>query len=260
MKLIFSDIDGTLINDQHQLTEKTKAAIQKRIKKGDLFIPVSARMPQAIRTVADAITKNYPMICYNGALVLDQNKRVIESQTMAIAQAREIISSVEYNYPSIAWNVYVGNQWFSPKMPANLNEEKIVQVKSIKIAVDDLKRLTECHKLLLIGKPTEIDELKHKLKTKFSNLNITKSSPILLEIMAKGVQKGTAVKNLITFFQVPVQATYAFGDNYNDEEMLKVVGHSVAMGNAPQTLKQEVTEVTLDNNHDGIAAVLNKMK
>ncbi len=77
--------------------------------------------------------------------------------------------------------------------------------------------------------------------------------------MAKGIQKGQAVKQLIDFYKVPIADTWAFGDNYNDEEMLKAVGHSVVMGNAPADLKQNADEVTLDNNHDGIAAALNKM-
>lgn len=259
MKLLFSDIDGTLINDRHQVTEKTKIAIQKRVAAGDIFIPVSARMPQAIETVGDAITSNYPMICYNGALILDKDGQEIASYPMEISAAQKIISLVSKDYPDVAWNVYAGTKWLSPKMAPNLNEEKIVQVKSTKPSAKDIEQLDTCHKTLLIGKPAEIDELQDKLRELFPNLSIVKSSPILLEVMAKGIQKGQAVKKMIAFYKAPTEDTYAFGDNYNDEEMLKAVGHSIAMGNAPNDLKKQVDEVTLDNNHDGIAVVLDKM-
>lgn len=259
MRLIFSDIDGTLINDQHQVTEATKLAIQKRIKAGDIFIPVSARMPQAIETVGNVIASNYPMICYNGALILAKDGQEIASHPMPIDEATEIVATIEQSYPDVAWNVYAGTKWLSPKMSANLNEEKIVQVKSTKASAKDLPELSTCHKVLLIGEPKRIDELQDKLRAKYTDLNIVKSSPILLEIMAKGIQKGAAVQQMINFFKAPLENTYAFGDNYNDEEMLKVVEHSVAMGNAPADLQKVVSEVTLDNNHDGIAEVLNKL-
>lgn len=259
MKLIFSDIDGTLINNKHQVTPATKEAIQHRIALGDMFIPVSARMPQAIETVGNEITTNYPMICYNGALIIDKDDQTIASQPMEIAEAESIIKLVSEEYPDVAWNVYAAREWLSPRMPANLNEERIVQVESTRATLEDVANLPSCHKTLLIGQPQEITELQKKLQQEFTDLNIVKSSPILLEIMAKGIQKGQAVKQLINFYKVPIADTWAFGDNYNDEEMLKAVGHSVVMGNAPADLKQNADEVTLDNNHDGIAAALNKM-
>lgn len=259
MKLIFSDIDGTLLNDQHQVTTKTKEAIQKRIAQGDLFIPVSARMPEAIATAADVITKDYPMICYNGALILAKNGEVIESHPLSITDAKQIIQTVQEKYQDVAWNVYAGHQWFSPKMAANLNEEKIVQVESTKASLADLDQLDECHKLLLIGKPEEITALQDQLRAEFPKLSIMKSSPILLEIMNKGIQKGLAVQHLIKHFGVNLNDTWAFGDNFNDEQMLEIVGHSVVMANAPKVLQDKVEQVTLDNNHDGIAAVLNKL-
>lgn len=256
MRLIFSDVDGTLLNDQHQVTMATRNALQDRIRLGDIFIPVSARMPEAIVTAVNTITKNCPMICYNGAFVLDKDGKIISSHTMSIKAATEIISFVEKNYTDVAWNAYAGHKWLSPKLPANINEEKIVKVSSTKATIQDVSQLKNCHKVLLIGTPKQINELQIVLKKRFKTLSIVKSSPILLEINAKGIQKGRAVGEMIKYFNVPIENTLAFGDNFNDEEMLKTVGHSVAMGNAPQKLKKEVEKVTLDNNNDGIARVL----
>lgn len=138
MKIFFSDIDGTLINNQHQVTPATKQAINQEIDAGNLFVPVSARMPEAIMTVADTITDHYPMIAYNGALILDQDGKEIFSKTMSAKDAEEIVSVVEEKYPDLAWNAYSDHNWYSPKMEANLNEEKIVQVESTKAHASDL--------------------------------------------------------------------------------------------------------------------------
>lgn len=259
MKIFFSDIDGTLINDDHQVTPKTKDAIRQKLAQDNLFVPVSARMPEAIMTVADTISDHYPMIAYNGALILDQNGKEIFSKTMSAVDAEEIVGVVEAKYPDLAWNAYSDHDWYSPKMEANLNEEKIVQVESTKAHASDLADKKEFHKLLIIGDPDELASLQVSMKDQYPKLNFVKSSPILLEIFSKEVNKGEAVKFFIDYEKVDVNDTWGFGDNFNDQEMLKTVGHSVVMGNAPDELKQQADNITSDNNHDGIAEFLAKL-
>lgn len=256
--LIFTDIDGTLINDQHVVTPKTKEAIQKRIDSGDLFIPVSARMPAAIKVVADTVTNRYPMIAYNGAMLLDENDEIIESHPFPVDDILQIISLIKENYPNVAWNVYADHKWFSPKMPGNIQEENIVKVKSIKADISDIEKLPSCHKALLIGSAEEIDALQNQLREKFPDLSIVKSNATLLEIMTKGINKGNALEAMMKHYGISLDNTWAFGDNFNDEQMLQRAGHSVAMGNAPDEVKKSAQIVTDTNNKDGIAAVLNK--
>ena len=76
-KLIFSDIDGTLINDELKVTPKTRDAIRRQIIKGNIFIPTSARLPKGMMTVVRQILKVCPMIAYNGALALDETGRAL---------------------------------------------------------------------------------------------------------------------------------------------------------------------------------------
>lgn len=111
-KLLFSDIDGTLINTDLEVTPKTRDAIRRQIINGNVFIPVSARMPQAVMTAAGQITKNCPMIAYNGALVLDEMGRPISSRFMKAAEAAEICSYIEKKNNQTTWNVYSGYDWF----------------------------------------------------------------------------------------------------------------------------------------------------
>ena len=87
-------------------------------------------------------------------------------------------------------------------------------------------------------------------------MNTVRSSPILLEIMDLGVNKAEAVKILCEHWKSDVRETIAFGDNYNDMEMLQAVGCGVAMGNAPKDIQEKFEYVTKDNDHDGIAYML----
>lgn len=76
--------------------------------------------------------------------------------------------------------------------------------------------------------------------------------------MASGITKGKAVTELATSYGVELGDTIAFGDNFNDLDMLQTVGKGYVMGNAPTDLKSLIGDVTTDNNHDGIAEVLER--
>ncbi len=258
-KIIFSDIDGTLINSNLQVTPKTKDAIRKKIMAGNLFVPVSARMPKAIMTAAGQITNSCPLIAYNGALVLDEMGRPLNSQFMKSEIAVKICKIIDDN-PNITWNVYSGYNWFSPlhKDARIKREENIVDVQSLSTSLDHIADLKGVHKVLLMGEPDALDQLKPELEKKFTELFFVKSAPHLLEIMIKGVKKGAGVTTMAKAFNVALSDCWAFGDNYNDEDMLEVVGHPVLMGNAPKDLQRKFKNVTADHDHDGIAQALEK--
>lgn len=113
-----------------------------------------------------------------------------------------------------------------------------------------------------MGKSEELDRMQKELTEKFPDLSFVRSSRTLLEVVLKGVSKASAVKILAEEYKVPLKDCIAFGDNYNDEEMLEEVGHPVLLGNAPAELKEKIglDHVTLDNNHDGIAEALAKFE
>ena len=262
-KLIFSDIDGTLINSQGTVSTKTIEAIRKQIIAGSLFIPVSARLPKGIMNVVDKITNFCPIVAYNGALVLDEMGRPLNSQFFEASLAIKLIKEIEnLNTKDLAWNVYSGYNWFSSlnKSPLVSKEEETVGVKSLPVSLDHIKELKGVHKMLIIGKSTLIDKLISKLQVKFSTLDFVKSAPHLLEIVLKGVNKGRAVEIVLDNFAVDKTSAWAFGDSYDDESMFNSVGHPILMGNAPTDLKNSLSiPITFNNDHDGIAAVLNKI-
>lgn len=261
-KLIFTDIDGTLINSEQNVTPKTRDAIRKQIIKGNVFIPVSARMPQAIMSAAGQITKSCPMISYNGALVLDEMGQPLSSEFMETEKAIEICTYIENKNNGTAWNVYSGYNWYySPGNNSTLveNEERIVRIKATPSSITKISELAGVHKVLIMGNPNSLNEEQKELAGKYPELFLVKSAPNLLEVMIKGVSKGKGVKMMAKAFNVKLEDCWGFGDNYNDEAMLSVVAHPVLMGNAPGDLKKKYTNTTLDNDHDGIAFVLDKL-
>jgi hydroxymethylpyrimidine pyrophosphatase-like HAD family hydrolase len=102
-------------------------------------------------------------------------------------------------------------------------------------------------------------EIEAKLKEAFPNYSIVKSSDISLEIMENNITKATAIKKLCSLWNIPLFNTIAFGDNYNDIEMLELAGNGFLMDNAPAELKKRIKQQTNDNDHDGIYYALLKM-
>ena len=90
-------------------------------------------------------------------------------------------------------------------------------------------------------------------------IDVTTSKPFFLEFMARDVSKGNAITALCKKLDISLEEVIAFGDSLNDQSMLEVVGHAVAMGNASDELKNIADEVTLDNNSNGIPYVLKEI-
>lgn len=261
-KLIFSDIDGTLINDQLKVTPKTRDAIQKQIVKGNVFIPTSARLPKGMMTAVSQILTVCPLIAYNGALALDEMGRAIVSRFFDAKIAADICRYVDEQDDCFAWNIYSGYVWYcaEKKSPLIEHEEKIVNVKATPASLEKIESLPGVHKALIMAEKKALDRVQQELIAKFPQLSFVRSLDILLEVVLKGVSKASAVKIMADEYKVSLKDCIAFGDNYNDEEMLEEVGHPYLMENAPQSLQRKfgMDHVTLDNNHDGIAHVLEK--
>lgn len=107
--------------------------------------------------------------------------------------------------------------------------------------------------------PEKLVETELTVRRAFPALSVARSSNTLLEIMQQGVNKADAVKRLCEAKGIDMERTMAFGDNYNDLEMLETVKYGVAMGNAPEKIRKKAGTVTRDNEHDGIASVLENL-
>ncbi|MCT7841548.1 MAG: HAD-IIB family hydrolase, partial [Lactobacillus crispatus] len=128
--------------------------------------------------------------------------------------------------------------------------------------INQLEKLHGVHKGLIMGDSADLDRMQEELTAKYPDLTFVRSAENLLEIVLKGVSKASAVKIVAQEYGVDLQNCIAFGDNYNDEDMLEEVGYPFLMGNAPAELKQKFApeQITADNNHDGVAKALAKIE
>lgn len=260
-KMICLDIDGTLLNSNHEITENVKEAIN--IVANEKKIPVilvSARMPKGITFLQRELGIEQPIICYSGALILDKDNEVLSKEFIDISSLENIYKLVSEN--NIHMSLYKDNEWYIEEMDYWAKQES--EITNIIPKVANFNELIEeweiegtgPNKILCMANPDEINFLKENTKT--SDLNIYPSKPTYLEIMPTNASKTSAINVLQKKFNVEKSEIIAMGDNYNDIDMIEYAGLGIAMGNAPEDVKKHANDITSTNNEDGVAEALKK--
>lgn len=262
-KIVFSDIDGTVLNSKHELLTSTIEAVQKLALKNIPFVLVSARMPKAMKLILDEMNVKMPMISYGGALVLDEQNQILHDDKINKLDTKAIIDEIELLWPDdVVINYYSDDNWFV-KDEDNKAVKREENITNVKASQADFKELINKNilpnKILCMTKANISSKIEAVLQEKFPQLNIVRSSDILIEIMNKDVSKANGIEVLLRHLNmIPAQAI-AFGDNYNDLDMLKFVGRGVVMQNAPEEIKKQMKYITKSNNEDGIYEYLQKL-
>ena len=177
---------------------------------------------------------------------------------MSREEAAEVVDFVEAKLSDVTWNAFTADEWVvrSREDPRVLREERIVKTLAQEGLVRNLPDGRMVDKVLCMCLPERSAEVECTLKHRFPSLSISRSSDILVEVNAAGVSKAVALRAFCDAKGIRVEDTLAFGDNYNDLEMLRAAGLGVAMGNAPDDIRDIAGFVTSDNDHDGIACAL----
>ncbi len=262
-KIVFSDIDGTVLNSKHELLTSTIEAVQKLALKNIPFVLVSARMPKAMKLIFDEMNVKMPMISYGGALVLDEQNQILHDDKINKLDTKAIIDEIELLWPDdVVINYYSDDNWFV-KDEDNKAVKREENITNVKASQADFKELINKdilpNKILCMTKANISSKIEAVLQEKFLQLNIVRSSDILIEIMNKDVSKANGIEVLLHHLNMTPAQAIAFGDNYNDLTMLNFVGRGVVMQNAPEEIRKEAKYITKSNNEDGIYEYLKQI-
>lgn len=261
IKIVLSDIDGTFLTDDKKTCAAHVKAIKSVVAKGLPFVFVSARMPEAIYPITDAIGMAHtPVISYSGGLVLTAAEEVLFDKKISAGDAQGILAAMK-RWQDITVNYYTGRRWFVEAMDARAQHE--VDITSAQVEIGNFDALLSesifPNKILVMCEPPVCIDMERELGKLFPTLNVVRSAPHLLEIMDKSVSKATGIEVLLKHYGYTVDEAVAFGDNYNDIEMLELIPQSVAMANAPEAIKKLAAAVTDSNEVGGIYTYLVKI-
>ena len=202
-----------------------------------------------------------PLVSYSGALVLLADGTRVHSCPMEAGLALEVTERIKKICSMAVVNLYADDSWYAEDVehPAVQNETVITGVKAQQTEFSTLLRQgTTPHKMLCMCEPGTCAGLAKKLQQAFPMLTIVQSSDILLEIMAGNVSKAAGISVLLAHLKLRPADIVAFGDNYNDLEMIEYAGCGVAMGNAVEKIKAVADQVTASNDEEGIYKFFNR--
>ena len=261
-KMLFLDIDGTLLDSNHTISSETKRAIQS-LPKDFPVVLVSARMPKGITFLHKELGIKTPIICYSGALVMDGSYQPILNKPLTLQQMNNIYLQAKKRHVHIGF--YKDDEWYVEDLDEWAVQER--DIAKTNPAIIDFQSLFHqlrhesngANKVLCMGNPEEIEDLEFTLKnTCGEQLTVYRSKPEYLEIMHHTVTKTSAIQFLLESFNRHQSEIIAIGDNFNDIDMIQFAGLGVAMGNAPEQVKQIANEITLSNDDNGVANIIQK--
>ncbi|MGE4452995.1 MAG: Cof-type HAD-IIB family hydrolase [Sphaerochaeta sp.] len=260
-KLICTDIDGTLLDPNHRISERTKEAIVKAHRKGIIIALVSGRIASSLTIIQQELGISGPLGCFNGALVLDEDRKELEAHPIRCDQLSEVLlhlSKTEMEYfvfTNEHWYMNEKNAWYEVEVEASRTQGIIQDLGGL---YDTFSGNERPFKILAMHEDSSYKEAQEAiLQEQFgSSLNIFSSSPRYIEILARGVDKGHAVRSLCESYCVHPGNVMAVGDYFNDLGMFRSAGYAVAMGNAPDAVKNHAHALTSSNQEDGLALAI----
>ena len=218
-------------------------------------------MPEALYPITDGIgLPRIPVISYSGALVLTEAEEILHDKKMPAGDTEKILAEMN-RWQDIAINFYTGRKWYVREINWRVQREIDITQATAEIADFDelISAGTLPNKILVMCEPPACEEMERELGALFPKLNVVRSAPHLLEVMDKSVSKATGIEVLLKHYGISLDEAIAFGDNYNDTEMLQLIPKSVAMANSPDEIKKIASAVTDSNENGGIYTYLAKI-
>lgn len=268
IKLIASDLDGTLINSKNQLTDRTIKAIKSAISLGIDFIPCTGRTLSSIDSKLMNISGIRYVIASNGAVIFDtvMNKQIY-SDTIDLLTCVHILKIVsEYDICPIVFfdhKAFVPKYCYNAPLKYGLLEPMLEYFNSTRSPVDDIlelviKRNKPIDKIFLMMNNQNIKNDLQNIFCKYSDICVTSSALNNIEIVNKTATKANALKFLLKKLDSTSDNLMAFGDSPNDDNMLSLAKYSFAVDNASDYIKNIAKYYTLSNDDNGVAYAIEK--
>ena len=274
IKLIASDMDGTLLNHNHKIPKENVKLINFAKNQGIEFVVATGRAYYEALPALNEENINCDVISFNGGIVYDKNGNIISITPMLpkdLYYTIEILKSFDISY-----QLYTKNTIYTKSIETDINayidlirsngydpdvehlraeaQQKldvgyITEVENIELYLNE----KENPPIKIIAISNDISKLENaaKLLSENTSISVTSSGANNIEIMHKNATKGEALKEIAKIYGINLENAVAIGDNLNDQAMLDIVGYSVAMKNGNTILKEQAKYVTEKTNSEG---------
>lgn len=259
IKLLITDIDGTVLNEKCEFTPKLKNYFQILTNRGIKVVLATGRMFMGADPVREALGLETPVVCYQGAMVKDKDKILFQNSVKKEIALELIKLSREMKFHLNLYNddvLIVEDD--NKKFMEDYTKGRFTTYKAVK-SFDEIK-LNVISKLLLITyDENELLYYRDLFKEKFKGvLQIVRSHKYYLEFTDINASKGNALNFLKNYWNIKTDEVMASGDQDNDYDMLLNAGIKVAMGNASDKLKSIADYICPPIDDDGLSNAIEK--
>lgn len=264
--ILVTDMDGTLANSEHQVSQKNKEAIAYFVENGGHFAVATGRTQKNVGPYMTGLTVNAPCILYNGgALFSWQEQRFLKTRHMVGADLADFLKRCIVLFPKMCIQVFTQEQLYVVTDPSNVDEHMVREKQEFAYAgIDDIVEKPWIKVILCAEHDQLLDS--QKLLSQFNLTDKTNnffSALTYLEIVAKHVSKGNMLGELMNIEPFRGKKVVATGDFHNDIEMLRIADCGIAPANAHDDVKKVADEIAVSNDddlmHDIIFRIVPKM-
>lgn len=261
IRLIIVDLDGTLLKDDHTMSDKNRDTLRKAIEQGVEVVLATGKTRASAEEIIKELNLKTPGVYVQGTMVYNSDGTIRWQQKIDSYTARRAINYAESN--GFQALIYSGNRLIARRNEgaiadlAKYHEPEPQGVGPLVNIIED----TVINKIILLGgSESKIKALRWQLNQQIGTQVAFTHTAINshLEILPKGISKGIGVQKVLKELNVEAQHVMAIGDAENDRDMLKLVGLGVAVGNATEALKEVADEIVKSNEEDGVAEAVEK--
>jgi Cof subfamily protein (haloacid dehalogenase superfamily) len=260
IRLVISDVDGTLVTRDKRLTPATLAAVDALRKRGVMFTITSSRPSFGMAALIKALDLQLPVGPFNGSCIVNPDLSVVQEHVIPPAAARQSLALFK-RWGIDAW-IFTNSAWIAHRDDGKyVPHEQMTILTDPLMVEDDTPYLDKACKIVGVSADFELlarceTELQAELG---AQAHAARSQDYYLDITPPAFDKGTFVAAMGARLGIPPQQTATIGDMQNDVPMFKTSGLSFAMGNASDAVKAYATHVTASNEDDGFAKAMEQI-
>jgi Cof subfamily protein (haloacid dehalogenase superfamily) len=254
IRLLLSDVDGTLVTPDKELSPRTVEAVHALHDAGVLFAITSGRPPRGMKMLVEPLGLTTPIAAFNGGLVVEPDLEVVEEHVVPTSCVRPVIEVLD-SFGLAVW-VYRGSDWLLQDPDGRHVEREAFTVQFAPTVVDDVAHVSD-DVAKIVGVSDDYDAVARAERKAHAELgdhvSVARSQPYYVDVTHPQANKGSVARYLSARYGVPEEEIATIGDMPNDVLMFAHSGLSIAMGNAHREVQRAARHVTTANDEDGFA-------
>lgn len=254
--LLACDMDGTLLDNDRQISDANLQALRYFTEQGGLFSLATGRAYAAVTDYLDLLPINAPYNLLNGSLILDAQSKLLHCAGMP-EQTPALMEQVLSEFPQIGCEVFLPNHIFVCRMSAETEHHmRVLHLKYTCVSPSELPNPAHWCQINFTGSASEVADVRTFLAPFADTFSAVCTMPTFCEVTRNGISKGTAMMQIAADCMVLPNKIYAVGDSDNDLSMLQNAAIAFVPENSTPDILQHATIRVRDNDHDAVAHVI----